>query len=197
MNSQRADWISTPGESIGALLRERKISASELTSLLKIEAERTLKLLTGQQPIDVELAERLEVSLGGTKEFWLRREAIYRRSVEEASSHEMEGDAWIEGLAYKELCDWGWLSHGRGRQERISALFGFFGVSKISEWERRYGALLKQARFRAHGIANTKALALTCWLRRGELIAQTFDLKSWDAPILRQMISRMRELTNS
>lgn len=76
MNEFIPDWASPPGDSIKDLMDAWDIDESELCMLLEItECD---KLLKGEMEISGELAEKLATYLGGTKQFWLNRENIYR-----------------------------------------------------------------------------------------------------------------------
>ena len=52
-----------------------------LTILLGVELEDTRLLLEGKLPITEDLAPLLEKFLGSTADFWLRREANYRKCL--------------------------------------------------------------------------------------------------------------------
>ena len=76
--SFKQDWYSPPGDTIEAVLRERKISISEFARQINESPQFAKELIAGDQPIDESLAKRLELTLGSTASFWIRRERGYR-----------------------------------------------------------------------------------------------------------------------
>jgi HTH-type transcriptional regulator/antitoxin HigA len=77
-NNFDPDWYSAPGDTIQELLQERSISLEEFSlQILETPADAE-KLLSGELPLTDSIAERLSSVLGSSKEFWQRREELYR-----------------------------------------------------------------------------------------------------------------------
>jgi HTH-type transcriptional regulator / antitoxin HigA len=74
------DWASPPGETIADLLEERGWTQEQLAQKMEIPADQVASLLVGNQPITIELARRLERTIGGSATFWLTRESNFRRN---------------------------------------------------------------------------------------------------------------------
>ena len=76
------DWsTSPPGATISDLLEELVWDLGSLAFACGISETDAALLLVGRLPITDELAEKLANILGPTKEFWLRREELYRNAV--------------------------------------------------------------------------------------------------------------------
>ena len=79
------DWVSPPGETILDIAEERGWTLADLARRLCLDwtEEYVRQLVSGEVPLDADVALRLARELGGTVEFWLAREASYRKRVAE------------------------------------------------------------------------------------------------------------------
>ena len=77
---------SPPGDTISDIMEERGISRFKLGCLLKLREQSVSDLLSGNCPIDNDMAFRLSEVLGSTPDFWDNREQIYRRELRESTN---------------------------------------------------------------------------------------------------------------
>jgi HTH-type transcriptional regulator/antitoxin HigA len=75
------DWISCPGETIEDLLEERGWSLQELALQTGYSFGKIEDIVIGALEIDRDIAETLHQTIGGSVDFWLAREKIYRDAV--------------------------------------------------------------------------------------------------------------------
>lgn len=88
------NWAIHPGPSIRDGMIEKDISWIDLMSKLNINEQEFDMLMDGRRAITPDLAEGLEASIGGSKIFWLRREAQHRAHVARLTEEKMcKGDA--------------------------------------------------------------------------------------------------------
>lgn len=78
--SFKPDWTCPPGDSIKEMCEERQISRFEFSYRSQLNHQQVHDLLRGALPIDEHIAEKI-AKIGGTKEFWLRREAYYVKDL--------------------------------------------------------------------------------------------------------------------
>src|SRR5580704_4273456 len=78
------DWFSTPGDSILSLMRRRNIPAVALADRLDGSMGTLRAVLGGSHPIDSHIARAISAVLGGTPEFWLRRQSNYDKALDRA-----------------------------------------------------------------------------------------------------------------
>lgn len=69
------NWASAPGETIHDILIDK--FADDLGK----SVEFVERLLTGDEIIDEQIANKLEICFGINSKFWLRREEQYRKSL--------------------------------------------------------------------------------------------------------------------
>lgn len=75
------DWRSPPGATIGDLSVEKNLTLPALAKLLGRTENFTLKLLVGGVRLSRTMAKLLSDKLGGTEEFWINREANFRKPL--------------------------------------------------------------------------------------------------------------------
>jgi HTH-type transcriptional regulator/antitoxin HigA len=75
------DWASPPGDTIRDMLRAQGLSTRWLATRIGHPHGMICSLLAGTDPLSEELAADLAVVIGGTKEFWVTREAQYRAAL--------------------------------------------------------------------------------------------------------------------
>lgn len=71
------NWVSPPGDSIEAALEEQNRTCADLAPVLQFSEEQLKELMTGCIRIDHSLASKLADEIGGTPEFWVRRDLDY------------------------------------------------------------------------------------------------------------------------
>lgn len=72
------DWYSAPGDTIANILEEREMTEARFAERTGLSQGQVDCLLSGDEPITEEIAQKLSEVLGSTPGFWLRREAQYR-----------------------------------------------------------------------------------------------------------------------
>ena len=82
------DWASPPGDTIVDLMEERDWNQAESVRRLGFSTGYLKQLLKGNISITQDSALRLERVLGSTANFWLNREAIYRKRLAELDSRQ-------------------------------------------------------------------------------------------------------------
>jgi HTH-type transcriptional regulator/antitoxin HigA len=76
------DWASPPGETIADILHAREISHGDFGMAMGYSADEVARLISGEDRIDIEVAEKLESIFGAPRTFWMRREHYYRTDLE-------------------------------------------------------------------------------------------------------------------
>ena len=75
------DWVSPPGDTIADVLEERGWTQAELAQRMGCTEQHVSQLIDGKAAITQDTALRLERTIGGTADFWLRKEARYRERI--------------------------------------------------------------------------------------------------------------------
>jgi HTH-type transcriptional regulator / antitoxin HigA len=191
------DWFSKPGDTLAELLSRRQLSYRELAEQLKEDADTVAGVLAGTVAISSRFASRLATCLGGTKEFWIRRQATYEAALSRvaASIPSDAADAWLKQFSSKALVNTGLIRRSGSKHDAIKSFLAFFGVSSPNEWERRYANFPNDVVFRNSTAFETNRSSLALWLRQGELEATKVRTSKWDSVVLRASIAELRKFS--
>ncbi|HEX5341174.1 MAG TPA: helix-turn-helix domain-containing protein [Duganella sp.] len=75
------DWVSPPGDTILDLIEERNWTRQQLADYLGYSVRHVNQLVKGNVALSENVAIRLTTVLGASVEFWLTREAQYRKQA--------------------------------------------------------------------------------------------------------------------
>lgn len=191
-----ADWFSKPGDSVRALMHRRGVTANELATAFDDGITTLRAICDGSVAIDSKLADTLSNQLGGSVAFWLKRQSNFEVALERAVSDAAASDsvAWLNRVpspsGRKVPAK---LNDQRLRDELRSRLV-YFNVPKLESWERQYGSLVSDTRFRTSQALESSEDAVLRWLRRGEMEAELAETRSWSASNLQDRLDHIRKL---
>jgi Zn-dependent peptidase ImmA (M78 family)/plasmid maintenance system antidote protein VapI len=190
------DWFSKPGDSLLSLMRRRNVTASQLADTLDGGMEWLRGLLAGSITIDARIARNLARAVGGTDEFWLKRQANYEKALERAVSaiFDVEGEQLLGQIPAPDGKSIGHFGEVRKREE-LRRRLAFFGVSNLRGWNSRYGYLRSCTQFRTSPSFLSDERAVARWLRFGEIEAALTSTKPWNPNVLREKLSEIRKLS--
>jgi Zn-dependent peptidase ImmA (M78 family)/plasmid maintenance system antidote protein VapI len=192
----RSDWFSKPGDSVRAIMHRRCVSATDLAERLEGGIHSLRGLLDGSIAVDQRNAKTLAATLGGTPDFWLKRQANYEIALDRAvqAAAESEADEWLRRVPLPGGKQRGQFSVRR-RHEELRRRLVFFNVPNLKTWEARYGHLLNGTRFRTSPTFASSDDAVLLWLRRGELEADLVSTRVWNPGNLEDRLSAIRKLS--
>jgi HTH-type transcriptional regulator/antitoxin HigA len=192
-NMFQPDWFSSPGETIAEVLREKGLSASELALSLHESEDVVERLLEGREAVTLSLAKRLAAVVGGSMQFWVARDALYRESV--ARREDAEARSWVAALPVADMSRFRWLRERPAPKDEFQACLAFFGVGDVAEWKTAYQGVLESVAFRQARTLDSKPEAVAAWLRAAQLAAADVMCSEWSAQALSASIPRLRALT--
>lgn len=191
VNQYQPDVASPPGDTLEELLDERGMSQAELAERTGRSKKLINEIVQGKAPISAETALQLELVLGVPARFWLEREQQYRESLarrDEAASLATMID-WLKQVPVKDMARLGWIERYREPIEQLRAVLRFFGIASPAHWEASTAAFRKSPAF------ESDPLAISAWLRQGELEAQQIVCELFDETAFRETLGRIRGLT--
>lgn len=184
------DWVSPPGDTITDILRERNLSPEQFASQLQRTPEEVTNLLRGQTAITLEMARRLEQTLGASLQFWMARDYQYHQDL--ARREQLE-KRWLSELPIQDMVSFGWLPSQA--PPNLAACLKFFDVPSVAVWNERYTELQQVMSFRTSAAFRSKPAAVAAWLRQGEVEAKAIRCRDWNANVFRQSLAEIRKLT--
>jgi HTH-type transcriptional regulator/antitoxin HigA len=190
------DWFSKPGDALRSLMQRRGVAAGDLAHKLEGGMTVVRGILDGSIAIDVDMATVLAESLGGTFDYWLKRQANYDAALERAVciAEEYEADAWLERVPAPGVKLGGRRSDAKRREELRRRLV-FFNVANMKAWEARYGQLRDDTRFRTSQSFMSNNSAILLWLRQGELEADLAATRARNPSNLQDRLEGIRGLS--
>lgn len=183
-------WTSTPAASIRRALQLHDWTVDDLSDHLGVGDPETRRILSGDRPIDAELAELLARTLGGSSDFWLRREAQFTESVRALSD-----DEFAQTLPLKQMVQLGWIESSTSWRSQARSALDFFGAETPSEGTSRIESTLREARYRSSASFDSDAIALATWMRQAERTSSACALSSWNSDLLSDQLQYLRELS--
>lgn len=187
-------WLSPPGDTIADLMKERSVSLDSLASRLACQSFELQDMLVGETRLTTRLAGALAEHLGGSKEFWLRRDSLYWEDREKVDIESASTD-WLQTLPIRDMRRWGWLGNASTKEEILSSCLAFFGVQDVLSWHLRYKSLLQKAAFRTSPTYSSASASVLAWLRQGEIQAERIHCAPWDPTGLERSLPALRKLT--
>jgi plasmid maintenance system antidote protein VapI len=142
-------------------------------------AERTGKaiktineIVQGKASITPETALQFERVLGAPARFWNNRERQYREALAQADERQrlQAHVSWLKHTPLKAMCQAGWIRCLDDDVEQLREVLRFFGVAMPDQWQSLW--LAPQAAFRRSPTFEADPIAVSAWLRRGEIEAQ-------------------------
>ena len=128
------------------------------------------------------------MTVGGSPNFWLRRQANYDRAVDHVLHSALsEVDEWLRHVPTPGNRSRGRLSEAQKTVELRNRLT-FYGVNSLRAWHSRYGQIRNETQFRTSHAFSSKEGAVSMWLRQGELEAALATTKRWDPARLRRLV---------
>lgn len=190
-----SDWFSKPGDTLRSLMQRQGVTADELAASIDGGKQTVRGLLEGALPIGQSQASAISSALGGSKEFWLRRQANYEAAVARAVDANMAShEEWLDRVPAPGPKPRGAMTEKALRTE-VRRRMVFFNTATLATWDARYGRLCQETRFRTTQAFSSSDAATLLWLRRGELEADTVSTAGWNPEILRSLLPEIRKLS--
>ena len=191
------DWFSKPGDSLRAMMLRRSLSVEAIAERLDGGMATLRGLLAGSIGVDDGHAEALSETAGGTRTFWLKRQANYEQALERALEKAMADDE--ESAAWMALQVPGARPRGRlgadRRREEVRRRLAFFNVGTMSAWQARYGRIRSETLFRTTNAFTSDDGAVLMWLRSGEIGADLVTTRPWSAGNLLDRLKDIKALS--
>ena len=196
-NIFQPNWASPPGETIADLLRRQQISTHEFARRIGLSTSEADALLGGSRRLDGSLAQRLHVVLGGSIEFWTRRELQYRVDSARLSGRSVtqEEHKWLDELPLESMVRLDWMETGRSTTDWLQTCLSFFDVPSVAAWRVKYDKSLSSTVYRTSPSFGSRRGSLASWLRRGEQLATQMDCQAWNEHRFTATLPDIKRLT--
>lgn len=183
-------WSSPPGETIKDILSEKNIPQEFFANQIQIPLNSLNDLFYGAIKINTEIAHKLEITIGGSSDFWLNRESQYRSDLSRLAI--TQRTSWIGELPLKDMIAFGWIKNSLNIEKEC---LDFFNVKDIVSWKTKYSDYLQSVSFRKTSAFESKDVAVLAWIRRGEILSERIECKPWNPTLFEKTLEDIKPLT--
>lgn len=174
------NWTSVPGTTISAILQEREISTLDFSETANWSIDQVNKIISGELPIDEDIATTLHNILGSSKKFWLSRQSIYDKRSEKIK---VESSEWIKQLPIREMIKRGWI---KNTTNLLKECLDFFNVPNVYSWRKNYET--KIVTYRKSATFDSDIASITAWIRQAELQVKNYNVEKWDKEMFESVL---------
>jgi plasmid maintenance system antidote protein VapI len=184
------NWASMPGDTIANILNERQLSLLDFSKMMESSLTDINNLLHGYISINEPIAKKLNKCIGGSTEFWLRREEQYRSDIRRLGDAEKK--KWIGELPIADMIKLKWIPKNADTAE---SLLKYFAVPDVWTWRKRYSDMFAFISFRKSSKILSTPGSLLTWLRQGEIQADEMECENWDREKFFALLPQLKRLT--
>ncbi len=187
--------IPPPGETLLESIEKLGMSQSQLAERTGRPEKTINEIIKGKAAITHETALQLERVLSVPARFWNSLELNYRESLAlEAERRELSAcQEWLKTLPLTQMIKNGWVKKSKTMIDQAREVLNFFGIASFGVWDE----LLKKnvAVYRKSTAFKSNPVAVTSWLRRGEILSREVDCAPYDKERLKSKLNKIRSLT--
>jgi HTH-type transcriptional regulator / antitoxin HigA len=195
-NEYNPQTVSHPGLSLREKLEELQMSPKEFAVRCNKPIKTISEVLNGKSAITPEMAVQFENVLKIPANFWLKRQYYFDEYVARSNRQEIiEGATdWARLFPYNEMAKKGWVAPTRVMEEKAEYLMVFFGFSSHMAWEKFYMKSELKASFRISLAHTNTPHALSAWLRKGDIQAQSIEAPEFSAKKLKGVLPQLKAI---
>lgn len=189
-------WISKPGDTLAVLMHRQNLSAVEVAALIDTDLRTVRGVIAGHVAIDDRLAEAIAAHIGGSTQFWRKRQSAYDVALHAAVQRFSEEDRseWLKAIPIAEIAQFAGTA-SKSHDDILATSLAYFGVCSSAEWQQRYASSLENVAFRTSKAFMAHIGATATWLRQGEVEASMVTCKPWSAENLSDRLGELRRLS--
>lgn len=196
-NTAIEDFATPPGVTLQDSLDALGMSQTELAERAGISDKTINRIIKGIDPVTHATALALEKVLQVPAGFWLKLESNYREhAAREAAKRELAAFlGWSRRFPYLVMARLGYVTPATKPEERAETLLRYFGVASPDQWQAVYAEMESELSFRKAERASDRMPALSAWLRRGEILAQSASVGEFDPQVFAANLEIIRNFT--
>lgn len=189
------DYAIPPGETLSEVLESMGMTQKECAIRTGLTEQSLVRIISGEQPITHETANRLEMVTKVPARFWNNLESQFREKLIELKEKEQLNKQlkWLEQIPYKTLITRKLIKKCEDMASQLKEVLKFFGVSSVDAWKELWEN--PQVAARRSKCFESCPGATSAWLRQGELIAQRITCAPFDKNKLKSMLPELRKLS--
>ncbi len=190
-----------PGRTLAEKLEEMGMGIKEFAVRTSKPEKTVIAVIKGDSSITPDMAVAFETVTMIPAHFWMNAQRLYdeyQARLKRANIVAMS-EEWMRKFPVNELVKRGWIPRCSTVEEKVNALFAFFGISTEKAWEDYYLNQELKIAFRI-SLSHTKdPYAISAWLRYGEIQASGIHTaRPYSNKLLREYLPLMKaEMANA
>ena len=194
---QENDFATAPGETLLETIDALGMNQVELAQRTGLSTKTINLIIKGSERITQETALALEKVLRVPAHFWLNLDSRYREQLarEQDALKMNQFSNWARSFPYAEMARRDFVTPTKDAADKAARLLSYFGVSHPDRWKSLYAEMDLELSYRKTPKASEKLPALSAWLRKGELLADSIETGVFDEVLFRANLSEIREMT--
>ncbi|MBF0454013.1 MAG: HigA family addiction module antidote protein [Magnetococcales bacterium] len=196
-NQYIPDYLVAPGEVLDEYLQAYPMTQAQLAMRTGLAKKTINEIIKGKSPITTDTAQKLERVLERPAHFWNNLERQYQEDksrLAEQERLETELD-WLQWVPVAKMIKLGWIEKFKDKKDQLGAVLNFFGVASREQWVDVWEWTNSQSAYRQTKRFETRAEAVSAWLRRGEIEARKMPCAPFDKEQFQQALEKIRSLT--
>lgn len=194
-NSFLPDYAVHPGEILQEELEVAGMQQAELADRLGVARKTVNEIIKGKAPITADMALKLERVFHLPAHVWsnLQRNYEDHRARLDEEKHLQNHLDWLRKVPVTAMVKKGWIRKFKSKTEQLAEVLSFFAIAAPEQW---------QPVWKNHQVAYRRALrpgvceiALSAWLRKGEIEAQRVICEPFDKAKFQTVLQEIRGLT--
>ena len=195
-NEYFPETVTHPGFTLNEKLKEIGMSKKEFALRTEKPEQTIIKIIYGNSSITPDMSIQFENVLKIPANFWLKKQYRYDEIVarNKRQSAIEEAKEWARCFPYAAMANFGWVPSTHKIEEKVDALFQFFGLSGKTAWEDYYYKQKLKVCFRISLKQTAESYAISAWLRQGEILAAELNVPSYNANKFKQNLELIKDL---
>jgi len=191
------DYAVPPGATLAETIDSLDMSQRELAIRTGLTPVSVSRIISGEQPLTFETANKLELATGVPARFWNALESQYRERLSKLEEHEqLKADLdWLKDIPVKELQSRGLVGKHPDKVLVLREVLAFYGVSSVAAWKEIWETPKVAARRSA--CFETLPGAASAWIRQGQLLAKEIHTEPYSRKRFQEALAQIRTLTTA
>ena len=194
-NQYTPNYAVAPGEVLQDHLDFYGMSQTELASRLGLSKKTVNEIIKGKAPIQPDTAVNLEKVFKRPAHFWANLERIYQERLARLNEQKRLRDHldWLKEVPVRAMVERHFIQGHKDKLAQLNEVLSFFGVASPDQWQEVWKN--NQVAYRQSQQHSTNAVAVSAWLRQGEIQAQQIDCAVYDKGGFSEVLGEIRNLT--
>ena len=194
-NKYIPDYIVPPGEVLDDYLKSLGMTQAELAARTGLTKKTINEIIKGKAPITHGTALKFERALGRPAHFWNNLERQFQEDRTRLAEEQRLKSwlDWLKKVPVNAMAKLGWIKKHQDKNAQLEEVLRFFGVASPDQWQAVWQEY--QVAYRQSQRFESRAEAVSAWLRRGEIEAREIRCAPFDRKCFRAILDDVRRLT--